>query len=106
MAKMDDKDLKVTGTAWGVIFAISLYGGLARYIIDNKRNGYRWSWLGAIMQMMVSGFSGLMGGLLSVELNASFYYTVFAAGKQTGLIPRRREQGAEVYAFRQRTSRL
>lgn len=80
MAKMDDKDLKVTGAAWGVIFAISLYGGLARYIIDNKRNGYRWSWLGAIMQMMVSGFSGLMGGLISVELNASFYYTVFAAG--------------------------
>ncbi|MEI9600611.1 phage holin family protein [Moellerella wisconsensis] len=80
MAQMEDEKIKVTATAWGVIFAISLYGGLARYIIENKRNGYRWSWLGAVMQMMVSGFSGIMGGVLSVELNASFYYTVFAAG--------------------------
>lgn len=79
MTRMDEKD-KFSATAWGVIFAISLYGGLARYIIDNKRNGYRWSWVGAIMQMFVSGFAGMMGGLISIELNASFYYTLFTAG--------------------------
>ncbi|RLR64752.1 holin, partial [Pseudomonas aeruginosa] len=31
MTRMDEKD-KFSATAWGVIFAISLYGGLARYI--------------------------------------------------------------------------
>ena len=32
------------------------------------------------MQMFVSGFAGMMGGLISIELNASFYYTLFTAG--------------------------
>nr|WP_301538343.1 phage holin family protein [Providencia rettgeri] len=80
MARMDDKDLKVGATAWGVILAISLYGGLARYIIDSKRNGYPFSWFGALSQMAVSGFTGVLGGLGALESGASMYIILFAAG--------------------------
>lgn len=78
---MFDKDPNSFGIAqWLLLLFISMWGGAVRYIIDVKTNNTPWSWFGAFMQMVVSGFTGLLGGLLSIEFNQSLYITLFATG--------------------------
>ncbi|WP_414148711.1 phage holin family protein [Erwinia sp. BNK-24-b] len=33
-----------------------------------RRNNQAWSWVAALAQVVVSGFAGLIGGLLAIEL--------------------------------------
>ena len=78
---MLDKDPGGFGlTQWLLMLFISLWGGAVRYIIDVKTHNVPWSWLAAFAQMIVSGFTGLLGGLLCIERGYSEYITLFSTG--------------------------
>jgi len=80
MKKMPDKETGLAGLSWLIILGVACWGGLVRYLIDIKQNKASWSWGAAIAQIAVSGFCGLLGGLLSIASGLSIYYILFAAG--------------------------
>ncbi|MCC8367988.1 MULTISPECIES: phage holin family protein [Xenorhabdus] len=65
---------------WLILLLLSAWGGIVRYIIDIKTSNARWSWLGAFAQVIVSGFTGLIGGFISLEAGLSLYMTFASAG--------------------------
>lgn len=80
MAKrMHDKE-SFAGWSWLILLAIACWGGLVRYLIDVKQNKVAWSWINALAQMVVSGFTGVIGGLISIESGLSIYMILAAAG--------------------------
>ena len=80
MAKrMQDKE-SIAGLSWIVVLVLACWGGLVRYLIDVKQNKATWSWINALAQIAVSGFTGVIGGLVSVESGLSLYMTLAAAG--------------------------
>ncbi len=64
---------KETGIMWVVILTIACWGGIVRYIIDTKKRQAIWRWTELLAQMIVSGFTGVMGGLLASGANISTY---------------------------------
>lgn len=80
MAKrMHDKE-SIAGLSWIVVLVLACWGGLVRYLIDVKQNKATWSWVNALAQIAVSGFTGVIGGLVSVESGLSLYMILAAAG--------------------------
>ena len=80
MAKrMHDKE-SIAGLSWIVVLVLACWGGLGRYLIDVKQNKATWSWINALAQIAVSGFTGVIGGLVSVESGLSLYMILAAAG--------------------------
>ncbi len=78
---MLDKEPNSLGLVqWLLLLLISIWGGVVRYIIDIKTKNRPWNWLSALMQILISGFTGLLGGLLSIDLNQSLYLTLFTTG--------------------------
>ena len=66
--------------SWLIIGAFSAWGGLVRYLIDRQQTQTMWSWLGVITQLVISSFTGLLGGLLSFESGVSSHMTFIVAG--------------------------
>lgn len=80
MAKcMHDKE-GIAGVTWIVLLIIAGWGGLVRYLIDIRQNKAAWSWVNALAQMVVSGFTGVIGGLISIESGLSIYMILATAG--------------------------
>ena len=80
MAKrMQDKE-SIAGLSWIVVLVLACWGGLVRYLIDVKQNKATWSWINALAQIAVSGFTGVIGGLVSVESGLSLNMILAAAG--------------------------
>jgi LydA holin phage, holin superfamily III len=65
---------------WVIIGTFSAWGGLVRYIVDQNNEYEEWSWMGVICQIIVSAFTGLIGGLFSFETGTSRYLTFAVAG--------------------------
>nr|WP_193395159.1 phage holin family protein [Serratia inhibens] len=65
---------------WSIIGLVSAWGGLVRYIMDVKNDKAEWRWVGVFFQIVVSGFTGVLGGLLSFEAGSSIYMTCAVAG--------------------------
>lgn len=83
MAKrMQDKE-SIAGVSWLIVLALSCWGGLVRYLIDVKQNKATWSWINALAQIAVSGFTGLIGGLISVESGLSLYMILVTSGTRS-----------------------
>lgn len=80
MAKRMNDDHKIVGLSWLVLLGIACWGGLVRYLIDVKQNKATWSWVNALAQIAVSGFTGLIGGLISVESGLSLYMILVTSG--------------------------
>ncbi|MCK6984093.1 phage holin family protein [Enterobacter roggenkampii] len=76
---MQDKE-SIAGLSWIVVLVLACWGGLVRYLIDVKQNKATWSWISALAQIVVSGFTGVIGGLVSVESGLSLYMILAAAG--------------------------
>ncbi|ENP6769989.1 phage holin family protein, partial [Escherichia coli] len=53
---------------------------LVRYLIDVKQSKATWSWINALAQIVVSGFTGVIGGLISIESGFSIYMILATAG--------------------------
>ncbi|MBS0054150.1 phage holin family protein [Yersinia sp. Marseille-Q3913] len=65
---------------WVIIGLLSAWGGLVRYILDKDNEEDEWSWIAVMSQVVVSGFTGLIGGLFSFESGGSRYMTFAIAG--------------------------
>ncbi|WP_145931779.1 phage holin family protein [Yersinia bercovieri] len=65
---------------WVIIGLVSAWGGLVRYILDKDNEEDEWSWIAVMSQIVVSGFTGLIGGLFSFESGSSRYMTFAIAG--------------------------
>lgn len=50
------------------------------YLIDVKQSKATWSWINALAQIVVSGFTGVIGGLISIESGFSIYMILATAG--------------------------
>lgn len=79
MKRMQDKE-GITGVTWLILLAIACWGGLVRYLIDIKQSKASWSWINAGAQIVVSGFTGVIGGLITVEGSFSLYTILATAG--------------------------
>lgn len=69
-----------TGVSWLILLGLACWGGLVRYLIDIQKDKASWSWLNAFAQIIVSGFTGVLSGLISIESGLSVYWVLFAAG--------------------------
>ncbi|QOV71213.1 phage holin family protein [Citrobacter sp. BDA59-3] len=76
---MHDKE-GIAGVTWIILLVIAGWGGLVRYLIDIRQNKAAWSWVNALAQMVVSGFTGVIGGLISIESGLSIYMILATAG--------------------------
>lgn len=65
---------------WMIITLVSAWGGVVRYITDVKNDKVEWRWGGVFFQVIVSAFTGVLGGLLSFEMGSSIYMTCAIAG--------------------------
>ncbi|EML7933746.1 phage holin family protein [Providencia rettgeri] len=65
---------------WVLLLIISMWGGVVRYISDVKTHKISWSWVAVSMQLVVSGFTGLIGGLGAIESGVSSYLILVSAG--------------------------
>jgi hypothetical protein len=80
MAKrMQDKE-SIAGMSWLVLLIIACWGGLVRYLIDVKQSKATWSLINALAQMVVSGFTGVIAGLVSIESGLSIYMILATSG--------------------------
>ena len=79
MKRMQDKE-GMTWLSWAIVAGIACWGGLVRYVIDLKQSKATWSWVNAILQVVVSGFTGIIGGLVSVESSLSLHMVFAVAG--------------------------
>lgn len=66
--------------AWMIIGGFSAWGGIVRYLMDIKQKQIKWSWFGVSSQIIISVFTGLLGGLLSFESGVSLYMSYMVAG--------------------------
>lgn len=60
---------------WLILLLLSAWGGFVRYLIQVKNNEAELGWLNGLGQIIVSGFTGLLGGFLSLEIGLSTYMT-------------------------------
>ncbi|MBV6694746.1 phage holin family protein [Serratia quinivorans] len=65
---------------WIVMMLLSAWGGLVKYLIRINYQHQKWSWIEVTSQLIISGFTGLLGGILSIENGASNYMTLFFSG--------------------------
>ena len=79
MKRMRDKE-SMTWLSWAIVAGIACWGGLVRYVIDLKQSKTTWSWVNAILQVVVSGFTGVIGGLVSIESGLSLNMVFAVAG--------------------------
>jgi hypothetical protein len=82
MAKRMHEKEGIAGVTWIVLLVIAGWGGLVRYLIDIRQNKVAWSWVNALAQMVVSGFTGVIGGLISIESGLSIYDSGYSRDKR------------------------
>ncbi len=76
---MHEKE-SIAGMSWLVLLIFACWGGLVRYLIDVKQSKATWSWINALAQIVVSGFTDVIGGLISIESGFSIYMILATAG--------------------------
>jgi hypothetical protein len=79
MKRMQDKE-SITGITWLIVLVIACWGGLVRYLIDIKQSKATWSFFNALAQVVVSGFTGLIGGLIGANSGSGLYMMLVIAG--------------------------
>lgn len=66
--------------SWVMVGFFSAWGGLVRYLMDNREPGLRGHWMAMISQVIISGFTGFLGGLYGLEHGNSPMMTLIMAG--------------------------
>ncbi|CAI1221181.1 phage holin family protein [Serratia quinivorans] len=65
---------------WLIVGVFSAWGGVVRYLMDSQTSGKHWSWSGVLSQVVISGFTGFLGGFYGYEQNYSQLMTLALAG--------------------------
>lgn len=52
---------------WVIIGVFSAWGGVVRYLMDLRDSGTRWRWTAMASRVVISGFTGFLGGLYGYE---------------------------------------
>lgn len=66
--------------SWLIIGIFSAWGGIVRYLMDHKVSGRKFSWYEIITQVVVSGFTGFLGGVYGYETGYSELMTLVFSG--------------------------
>lgn len=78
---MPNKEINhIFSSLWVVFILIAGWGGVVRYLLDLKSNKATWSWAAAMAQIVVSCFTGLLGGVTSMETGLSVNMAFVGAG--------------------------
>ncbi|QHM72434.1 phage holin family protein [Mixta intestinalis] len=64
--------------SWMVVGFFSAWSGVVRYLMDHPTG--KWSCAGMISQVVISGFTGFLGGFYAYEYNYSGVMTIAMAG--------------------------
>lgn len=70
----------VEATSWLAVGFFSAWGGLVRYLMDISPAGAKWCWMAAISQIVISSFTGFLGGFYGHEQHNSTLMTLVIAG--------------------------
>lgn len=71
---------KTDGFFWALIISFGAWGGFVRYLNDVMQNQRAFSWIGLSISGFVSGFFGVMLGLVAKHYQQDDLITLFAAG--------------------------
>ncbi|MEL5589508.1 phage holin family protein [Serratia ureilytica] len=66
--------------SWLIVGAFSAWGGIVRYLIDNKASGKKFSWQEIFTQVVISGFTGFLAGVYGYEKGYSEFMTILFSG--------------------------
>lgn len=65
---------------WVGVGIFSLWGGMVRYLMDWSHTKQRCSWSDIATQIVISGFTGFLGGIYCYEQHYSELMTLVVAG--------------------------
>jgi uncharacterized membrane protein YeaQ/YmgE (transglycosylase-associated protein family) len=65
---------------WGAVGLFSLWGGVVRYLMDKRSTDSQWSWRDIVTQIVISGFTGFLGGFYGYEQHYGELMTLAIAG--------------------------
>lgn len=77
--------MHIEATSWLVVGFFSAWGGLVRYLMDISPAGARWCWMAAVSQIVISSFTGFLGGFYSYEQQYSPLMTLVIASLSSTL---------------------
>jgi uncharacterized membrane protein HdeD (DUF308 family) len=66
--------------SWVMVGIFSAWGGVVRYLMDSRGRKRKHRYMEAISQIIISGFTGFLGGLYSFEQGNSPLMTLIMAG--------------------------
>lgn len=66
--------------SWLIVGAVSAWGGIVRYLMENKASGKKFSWHGIFSQVVISGFTGFLAGVYGYEQGYSEFMTMVFSG--------------------------
>lgn len=65
---------------WCLIGLFSAWGGATRYILNTEKKKSKRRWIAMIFEIIISCFTGFIGGLLAMEYGSSDYIALVVAG--------------------------
>ncbi|ECF7068847.1 holin [Salmonella enterica subsp. enterica] len=70
----------IQSISWLIIGSFSAWGGLVRYLMDSEFAARQWSWMAVFSQIIISCFTGFLGGFYSYEQGLNEYRMLIVAG--------------------------
>ncbi|BEM26662.1 hypothetical protein SME05J_02320 [Serratia marcescens] len=66
--------------SWLIVGGFSAWGGIVRYLMENKASGRKFSWREIFTQVVISGFTGFLAGVYGYEQGYSEFMTMVFSG--------------------------
>lgn len=63
-----------------VVGGFSIWGGIVRYLMENKSSGRKCSWHEVFNQVVISGFTGFLAGVYGYEQGYSEFMVMVFSG--------------------------
>lgn len=70
---------------WSTVGLFSLWGGIVRYLISHQKRKKQWSWQQILIQLVISGFTGFLGGFYCYEQNYGPFMIIAISGLSSWL---------------------
>lgn len=69
-----------TAFSWLIVGMFSAWGGVVRYLIENRASGKKFSWYEVSSQVVISGFTGFLAGIYGYEQGYNELMTMVFSG--------------------------